>query len=59
MTVYAIIDDSNIIINTVEWDGITDWRLAPTMSAIPNGDTAQIGGIWNGTNFLPAPVIQK
>lgn len=32
---YAIIDNTGTVINTIEWDGTTDWEPRPDHIAIP------------------------
>lgn len=54
MAQYAIIDASNTVVNTIEWDGSTPWTPPAGDTAIPtSGAPVSIGWTWDGHNFLP------
>jgi len=51
---WAIIQ-SDLVVNTVVWDGDTEvWRppAGQTAEAIPDGLLVTIGWSWNGTTFV-------
>lgn len=64
---YAIIKDSKVV-NTVEWDGVSNWNPPAGCTAIvgtvtlpaeeEGGDeiinTANIGDTWDGEKFVPS-----
>jgi hypothetical protein len=52
--VYAVIDGSGNVVNTIEWDGVTPWSPPAGDTAIPtNGAPASIGWTWDGFQFNP------
>lgn len=56
---YAILDNrTNAVLEIVDWDGISEGpprAIDTTLHALPEGVTPEVGQIWNGTVFLPAP----
>lgn len=48
MARYVVIDvdQGNLIVNAVEWDGVTEWS-PPEGCIVEQSDTAQIGDIWS------------
>lgn len=53
---YAIIENG-VVVNTVVWDGSTDWT-APTgaqVVPIPVGADVGIGSTYDGSTFTPPP----
>lgn len=53
MATYAILDGSGNVTNVIDWDGVTAWKPPMGHTVQINDGTAQIGGTWNGTNFIP------
>lgn len=57
---YAILDNrNNAVLEVVDWDGISAGpprAIDTTMHELPEGVTPEVGQIWNGTVFMPAPV---
>jgi hypothetical protein len=52
--VYAVVDATNHVVNTVEWDGVTQWSAPAGTMAIPaNGAAVSIGWTWDGFQFNP------
>ncbi|UEP23108.1 hypothetical protein LL999_22960 [Burkholderia ambifaria] len=53
---YAIVENG-IVINTIEWDGVTPWLWpsGSTVVHIPNGADVGIGSTYDGTNFTAPP----
>ena len=51
---YALVNPSNIVINLVEWDGVTPFNVAPNTLVLAQGQpNAQIGGTFIGGVFTP------
>jgi hypothetical protein len=60
MAAYAVIDsNTNIVVNTVEWDGVTEWSPPEGTFIEPLTDGVGIGWTWDGTSFHtpPAPAV--
>lgn len=57
MARYATVRDSDgAVVKITIWDGDTSkWSPPPGHTAILDNGTAQVGGTWNGSAFLPAP----
>ncbi len=51
---YAMLDSTHTVINLCLWDGITDFN--PPGMTLVQSDTAQIGDVYDGTNFTPPDV---
>jgi len=45
---------AGVVENIAEWDGAAPWPL-PNGCEVRQSDTAQIGGRWDGVQFLPPP----
>ena len=58
MATYAILDGLNNVINVIEWDGVSRWSPPSDCIARLSDGTAEIGGTWTGSAFLPAPKTQ-
>ena len=59
MSSYAILDTNNLVVNVVEWDGISVWTPPENTTLIMVTDvtgTAFIGLAYNGTTF-DAPAV--
>ena len=58
MARYALIDKtSNIVLNVIEWDGVTDYQPPDGMFVNPIGDRGGIGWIWNGSEWIE-PLVE-
>jgi hypothetical protein len=58
--IYALINPSNLIVNLVEWDGVTAYNVSPNTLVLATGQpNAQIGGTYISGVFTapsaPAP----
>lgn len=54
---YAIIDDTNTVINAVVWDGLPPWTPSQGCMAvaIPKGNSAGIGWTYVNGQFIAPP----
>lgn len=54
MNFYAVIDKSGLVVNTIQWDGSSDWRCPEGMNAIAsNSDNCVIGSLYHQGVFTP------
>ncbi|WP_312624965.1 tail fiber assembly protein [Scandinavium sp.] len=55
MSIFAVIDPSGVIINTVLWDGETEWQPPEGVSVVlcENESDCIIGGTYDGRTFYP------
>lgn len=53
MAKYAIVKDGQVI-NSVEWDGVSDWT-PPKGTELIQEDIASIGYTYDGKKFVPPP----
>ena len=58
ISTWAVLDGANNIINIILWDGVTEIGLdsaayTTVISPAADGSIAEIGGVWNGTAFVP------
>lgn len=60
MARYAVIENS-IVINLIEWDGESKYDVPSAVQLIPAADGADIGYIYNGTDFVSkmVDVVEK
>lgn len=54
--IYSIIKN-DIVVNTIEWDGVNEWTPGPGLIAIQS-DIAQIGWTYDGESFSPPIIIE-
>lgn len=54
---YAIVDQDGIVVNIALWDGQSEWRPGPGLTAVlAEGAEVQIGWIHdNGSFYPPSP----
>ncbi|MFO1534281.1 MAG: hypothetical protein ABR586_01310 [Thermoplasmatota archaeon] len=52
---YALVNESGLVVNVIEWDGETEWCAPDGLEAIPD-DTGLVaqGDQWNGVSFQEA-----
>ena len=59
MARYAlIITESGIVDNVIEYNGVNPFNPPPGMELREATDNAEIGGTWNGSAFVRAPVVE-
>ncbi|HAT3920886.1 TPA: hypothetical protein I9Y23_004593 [Kluyvera ascorbata] len=60
MARYAVIENS-IVTNLIEWDGESKYDVPGAVQVIPAADGADIGSIYNGTEFVSnmVDVVEK
>lgn len=48
---YAVLDENNVVVNVIVWDGVTPYDPGPglTLQFVPAVD---IGRVWDGTDFV-------
>jgi len=59
MAAYAVIDNNTkLVVNSVEWDGVAEWSPPEGTFVEPFTDGVGIGWSWDGTSYHtpPAPV---
>jgi hypothetical protein len=59
MAKYAhIITATGIVENVSEWDGVAAYTPPPGIELRLADDNAEVGGSWNGSAFVRAPVVE-
>ena len=56
MANYAVVKD-NVVLNLVEWDGVTEYSV-PEGDFILSDGNAYIGGAYDGGEFSPMPIAE-
>jgi hypothetical protein len=56
VTTYLLVDDANIIINIIDWDGVKDYT-PPVGKLVPFAGSAGIGWAWDGTAAIDSNVV--
>ena len=56
MAYYAVVKD-NVVLNLVEWDGVTEYSV-PEGDLILSDGNAYIGGAYDGGAFSPMPIAE-
>lgn len=51
---YAIVR-AGIVLNVIEWDGVSRWAPPPGTALVIADERAEPGGSWDGRSFSPAP----
>lgn len=64
MSIYAVIDQSGLIVNVINWDGEAEWTPPENMTAVECGDeNCQIGGRYSDGKFtlpdVPEPTKEE
>jgi len=55
--VYAVVDQSRVVVNRVEWDGVTPWSEPLGRLVVQDtNNESWIGGTWDGSKFSPRPL---
>lgn len=51
MARYAVLNQDNVVVNVIEWDGVTPYDPGEglTLQFVP---TVDIGRVWDGTDFV-------
>lgn len=51
MARYAVLNSDNVVVNVIEWDGVTPYDPGEglTLQFVP---TVDIGRVWDGTDFV-------
>ena len=57
MARYAVLNADNIVVNVIEWDGVTPYDPGEglTLQFVP---TVDIGRVWDGNDYVP-PVSEE
>lgn len=50
---YAIVDNTDTVVNIAAWDGLADWAPPAGTRAILFNGVVSIGYTYNGTTFNP------
>lgn len=58
MNTYAIIDSSNIVVNCIVWDGISEWTPDEGFTAV-QVDRADIGGTYDPVKNIVIPLCPE
>ena len=59
MARYAlIITATGVVDNVIEYDGVSPFNPPTGMELREAGENAEIGGSWNGSAFVRAPVVE-
>jgi hypothetical protein len=59
MSQYILIDENNVCVNVIEYDGETDYTPPEGQTLIAYDGDAHIGGTWDGTTVSnPNPVTK-
>ena len=53
-----IITETGVVGNVIEYDGISPFNPGNGMELREADSNAEIGGTWNGSEFVRAPVVQ-
>lgn len=51
---YAVINNSGLVVNLVQWDGVSSW-VQPVGHSLVKSDTAIMGGTYSNGVFTPPP----
>lgn len=52
---YLVIDENGVVVNSAEWNGLSEWPLPKDFSAL-RSDIGQLNDTWDGVQFTPGPV---
>jgi hypothetical protein len=59
LQVYAVVTPGTVVINLVEWDGVSTFNVSPNTLVLATGQpNAQIGGTYSGGVFTPPSAPQ-
>lgn len=59
MSNYAVVNDSGIVINVIDWDGISPYNIqSGTTLVLDTNEFVAIGWTYDGTNFI-APLADS
>jgi hypothetical protein len=50
-SLYAVVDQTNHVINLIVWDGVAALNVAPNILTLANSPNAQVGGTFSGGIF--------
>lgn len=60
MNFYAVIDSTGFVLNTIQWDGVSEWDCPDGMQVIAcNSDNCVIGSSYHQGIFTPPAVTEQ